>query len=455
MNQKVIGYTSWSDGFPRDTCPKTFKAKGGKVTVDEGISKLFQEEPRIYSMQRKQSFDSNMGENWWMRRHDAILERLKSEKEFDIVLAGDSITHRWERHGKDAYVQVTNELKVLNLGFGADCVKNLLWRLRSGELDGYRAKAVQLMIGTNNNPNESAETTAAEIRACLREMLQRQPQAKILLCAILPRGTPDSVERGHNDEVNKLLEPLCDGKTIVWTDYSDFITLADGRMNPALTDDGLHPNAKGYAEWAKVALPVWKGCLTQSRREAENAENVQKVSADSARSASPREMKTVEANRYDSAVAPEGMRWEFVPGLGRGEGAMEVFPRIAAPTGAKLSYNVAIPSGAKSIEVTVVTRSTLAFARPEGHRYSVAFGKGGVPKIVNFNGRRTSIRCTIRRSREGLCGRRCDSTSRPARPAPRRSSFRRSTRALPSSRCWLTGSGRYQISAHLTAFGRL
>ena len=66
---------------------------------------------------------------------------------------------------------------------------------------------------------------------------------------------------------------------------------------------------------------------------------------------------------------------------------MEVFPRIAAPTGAKLSYNVAVPSGAKSVEVTVVTRSTLAFARPEGHRYSVAFGKGGEPKIVNFNAR--------------------------------------------------------------------
>ena len=37
--------------------------------------------------------------------------------------------------------------------------------------------------------------------------------------------------------------------------------------------------------------------------------------------------------------------------------------------------------------MTVVTRSTLAFARPEGHRYSVAFGEGGVPKIENFNAR--------------------------------------------------------------------
>ena len=385
-NQKVIGYTSWSDGFPCDTCPKKFKVESGKLKVDEGCVELLKKEPRIYSIQRSKSYDKDLGENWWMRRHDAILERVKMEKDFDIVLAGDSITHRWERHGKDAYVQVTNELKVLNLGFGADCVKNLLWRFRSGELDGYRTKAVQLMIGTNNGVNEPAEETAAQIRACLREIRERQPRAKILLCPILPRGTPDSVERGKNDAVNELLKPLADGKTIVWMDYSGFITLPDGRMNPALTDDGLHPNAKGYAEWAKVALPVWKGCLTQSRREAENAENVQKVSADSARSASPREMKTIEANRYDSATAPDGFRWEFLPGLGYGEGAMEVFPRLGSPVGAKLAYKVKIPRGAKTVDVEVVTRSTLAFARPEGHRYAVRFA-GREVKEVNFNAR--------------------------------------------------------------------
>ena len=381
-NQKVIGYTSWSDGFPCDTCPKvkrTGAAAEAQRVAEEAAALLAAKEPRIYSIQRSKSYDKDLGENWWMRRHDAILERVKTEKDFDIVLAGDSITHRWERHGKDAYVQVTNELKVLNLGFGADCVKNLLWRLRSGELDGYRTKAVQLMIGTNNGVNEPAEETAAQIRACLREIRERQPRAKILLCPILPRGTPDSVERGKNDEVNKLLEPLCDGRTIVWTDYSDFITLSDGRMNPALTDDGLHPNAKGYAEWAKVALPKWRGNASPDSP----VLHAKKISA---LSASPREMKTIEANHYDSATAPKGFRWEFLPGLGRGEGAMEVFPRLAAPVGARLCYKVEVPEGVVKADVTIVTRSSLAFARADGHRYTVGF-EGGEMKEVNFNGR--------------------------------------------------------------------
>ena len=97
-------------------------------------------------------------------------------------------------------------------------------------------------------------------------------------------------------------------------------------------------------------------------------------------------MKTIEANRYDSAVAPEGMRWEFVPGLGRGEGAMEVFPRLSSPKGARLFYDVAIPEGVGKVDVTVVTRSTLAFARADGHRYTVGF-EGEEMKEVNFNGR--------------------------------------------------------------------
>ena len=54
------------------------------------------------------------------------------------------------------------------------------------------------------------------------------------------------MERGKNDAVNELLKPLADGKTIVWTDWSGFFTLDDGRLTPGLNDDGLHPSAEGH-----------------------------------------------------------------------------------------------------------------------------------------------------------------------------------------------------------------
>ncbi|MCR5414600.1 MAG: glycosyl hydrolase 115 family protein [Kiritimatiellae bacterium] len=365
MRQKVIGYKSWNDNFPADTCPKV-------EGESEAIASLDVKEPRIYSHQRKKSFDRDMGDNWWMRRHEAILKAIADDpvKEYDAVICGDSTTHRWERHGKEAYAAVTNGLKVLNLGFGADTVRNLLWRLRSGELDGYKAKFVQIMIGTNNGVKEPPAETAAQIRECLREIRLRQPEAKILLCPILPRGNPDSVERGKNEGVNRLLKPLADGERIIWTDYSSVFLLPDGRFDPKLTGDNLHPNAEGYAKWAPV---MRKALLGEAPAPIEEKRAPKKAA----------EALAIEAARFTESSAPKGYRWEFLPGLGYGEGAMEVFPRLGKPEGASLVYNVKIPAGTKSFTVKVATRSTLAFARKEGHRYRVrALGEA---KEVNFN----------------------------------------------------------------------
>ncbi|MDE6340069.1 MAG: glycosyhydrolase, partial [Muribaculaceae bacterium] len=47
-------------------------------------------------------------------------------------------------------------------------------------------------------------------------------------------------------------------------------------------------------------------------------------------------------------------------------------------------YAVTIPEGTDSVTVHVVTKSTLAFQRKDGHRYTVGF-EGGEPVEVNFN----------------------------------------------------------------------
>jgi len=47
---------------------------------------------------------------------------------------------------------------------------------------------------------------------------------------------------------------------------------------------------------------------------------------------------------------------------------------------------VPVQDGAKSVSVKVVTRSTLAFARREGHRFTVGLA-GGRAEVVNFNSR--------------------------------------------------------------------
>lgn len=70
-----------------------------------------------------------------------------------------------------------------------------MWRIEHGELDGYKANVVTLMIGTNNNTFKDTDpaNVAAAIEKIVGMIRERQPEATVVLHAILPRGdSPES-----------------------------------------------------------------------------------------------------------------------------------------------------------------------------------------------------------------------------------------------------------------------
>ena len=95
----------------------------------------------------------------------------------------------------------------------------------------------------------------------------------------------------------------------------------------------------------------------------------------------------MEAEHFNSATAPaagEG-QWTILPYVGRTLSGVAVMPYTTTAEGARLDYKLCLPEGTDSVEVHVVTKSTLAFARRDGHRYTVGFS-GTDPVEVNFNG---------------------------------------------------------------------
>lgn len=93
----------------------------------------------------------------------------------------------------------------------------------------------------------------------------------------------------------------------------------------------------------------------------------------------------IEAEHFNSTEpAANGADWEVMPYMGRTLSGIAVRPYTQSPEGAVVRYAVTIPEGTDSVTVHVVTKSTLAFQRKEGHRYTVGF-EGQKPVEVNYN----------------------------------------------------------------------
>ena len=206
------------------------------------------------------------GDYWWanrfLSRHMEI-EKVKG-KTVDVVLLGDSIMHFWEWKHPQSWRKFTANRTALNLGYGGDRTQQVLWRIDHGELDGYEAKCVVLMIGTNNNSSKDTkpENVAAAIEKIVGKIREKQPKAKIVLHPIFPRGNSAQSVRhadaqARNVKTNVLLKQFAerDGK-IIWIDFNDKLVDASGWVPSSIMPDQIHPSAAGYDIWMDALAPV-------------------------------------------------------------------------------------------------------------------------------------------------------------------------------------------------------
>ena len=200
------------------------------------------------------------GGAWW---HDRLLQKrnqiAESNGEIDIVFLGDSITHNWESTGKAQPAELAKTYSILDIGYGGDRTQHVIWRCQNGELDGYKAKCIMLMIGTNNAyPRNNPKDVVKGIRRILDVIAAKQPQAKVLLLPIFVRGDgPLDVQRTANEEVNADIRKFADGEKVIWVDFNAQYLDKD-EDTKWIMPDRVHPNAAGYKIWADAVLPYFK-----------------------------------------------------------------------------------------------------------------------------------------------------------------------------------------------------
>lgn len=196
----------------------------------------------------------------WRNRHSEILTLVKTDPP-KIVFLGNSILNYWGgipkapiARGADSWNKYLDPLGVKNFGFGWDKVENVLWRVYHGEIDGFKANKVMVMIGTNNLSANNDQEIIEGLKMLVQAVKVRQPEAEILLSGLLPRREQEK----RIKVLNKAISKLAMKTQVYFINPGKVLLNNDGKVDESLFGDGLHPNSLGYQKLVFALLPYLK-----------------------------------------------------------------------------------------------------------------------------------------------------------------------------------------------------
>jgi GDSL-like Lipase/Acylhydrolase family len=189
--------------------------------------------------------------------HDRFIGRARAG-DIDIVFFGSTETEMWlwPDRGRSVWDKTFGSLKAADFGTQGTRFESLMWRMRNGELNGYRAKLVVLQAqgdDDTNVRNGSFEDYVANYAAIIAEVRARQPQAKILLFGSFPRSRTHTGLLG-----NAALARLANNETVFFIDISDRFFRPDGSHNSGMWGSGVvGPGIQrpAFEVWAEVLQP--------------------------------------------------------------------------------------------------------------------------------------------------------------------------------------------------------
>ena len=197
-------------------------------------------------------------------RHQGFVDIAKKGN-IDLLFVGDSITDwfYWPRGNGEAtggkvWEANFSPLKPANFAIAGDTTQGVLWRMQNGELEGFKAKLIVLMLGTNNTASNPVGQIIDGDRLIVEEFKKQQPQAKVLVLGVFPRNNARAPEQtpvmnATIKAINTGLALLADNKQVFYKDIGDKF-LVNGVVPTEIMADGLHPTAKGYQIWADAII---------------------------------------------------------------------------------------------------------------------------------------------------------------------------------------------------------
>ena len=188
-----------------------------------------------------------------------------------VVFFGDSITDNWSKSGYGGFFPGR---PYVNRGIGGQTTSQMLLRFRA-DVVALRPAVVVILAGTNDVGGNSGPTTVDAIEQNLATLaeLATLHDIRVVLASLLPvrDGTKDrlgQVVTRTKDRppstlraLNEWMSGYARAHGHVYLDYFASLVDAESAFQAELTDDGLHPNAKGYAVMAPLAEGAIRSAL--------------------------------------------------------------------------------------------------------------------------------------------------------------------------------------------------
>ena len=189
------------------------------------------------------SLNTTIEEN--KKDYEKQIETLK-EDYTNYLFLGDSITDYYDL---DKYYE---GLPVVNSGISGNTTEDILNDMK-GRVYNYNPSKVFLLIGTNDLIHDvSVDDIVSNIERIINEINSNEPQAEIYVESVYPVNDDldeDMVDVRNNDdimEINEEIKKYCDDNGYTYINMYDKLLDDDGNFNEEYTDDGLHPNSRGY-----------------------------------------------------------------------------------------------------------------------------------------------------------------------------------------------------------------
>ena len=198
----------------------------------------------------------------WMARFNEKNDLLKqNERDYQILMLGDSITHYWEISAFDEQDALTPIWKryyedhgAINLGIAGDQTQNLVWRVEHYDFSNVHPRLAIILIGVNNIPTgHPFESTAYATRHIVKIIREKCPGIKVIVLKCLPYLYMGRIEyQMMVDDYNELLPYYFrDIEDVELIDIGDMYRGEDNLVNTDFFPDRVHPNRDGYLLWGE------------------------------------------------------------------------------------------------------------------------------------------------------------------------------------------------------------